>query len=483
MNRRYFSRRAFLAATGTSAALLPLMSKVGRTQTAAPIKRFIVLAVPNGNTDKWVPTGGVTDWTISPEDDAPLKNLVARHRERLIVMGGVWLKNGWDATYVVQNHDERMFKPGSIGGHAAPPVLLTGAVGTDGPAQFDGWEMTAGGPSVDTYIAQNQPDSANVKYRPLALRATRRDSASSFISFQGKPTTPRVQNTTAIHDDPVTLFRDMFENGSLGADELSRVIAGKKHILDFVSGQLNALHNRFGSANKLRIEAHLEAVARAAKSVQVVASCQTPTAPDSKIDYLKAGIQYPAIVKSHIDLMVVAMACDLTRSSTLLLSDGANGDVTFQWLKDKDPGFDGIAPKEELGGGQIRTHHNIAHHQTGPIKNYSDQWFVDQYAYLLDRLAETTDADGRPLIETTVVLFCNMQDSGGGHGTKDLKWILGGNHDGYFKTGRFLRYAGGGKDSIPQNQIFTSVINSSGCPPVEFFGDAQYGGELSLLRG
>jgi hypothetical protein len=29
----------------------------------------------------------------------------------------------------------------------------------------------------------------------------------------------------------------------------------------------------------------------------------------------------------------------------------------------------------------------------------------------------------------------------------------------------------------------TSIINGSGCPQLEFFGDAQYGGELALLRG
>jgi hypothetical protein len=126
----------------------------------------------------------------------------------------------------------------------------------------------------------------------------------------------------------------------------------------------------------------------------------------------------------------------------------------------------------------------LAHHNTGELKNYSDQWFVEQYAYLMDRLAEATDADGRPLIETTVVLYCNMQKSGGGHETQDLFWLMGGNYDGYFKTGRYLRWPSG-KDgtSIPQNQVLTSIINGAGCPHLDFFGDAQYGGELALLRG
>lgn len=483
MNRRYFSRRGFLAASGLGAAMLPLMPGFGRAQAAPPIRRFIAIGVPNGHTDKWLPQGDENDWTINPDADSPLKPL-ERHKARVSVLGGLWLKNAWDTTYVVANHDPRNFAPGSIGGHAAPPLLLTGAIGADGPAQFDGWEMTAGGPSLDSYIAMNQPGAEGVKFKPLALRATRRQSPSSYISFKGAPVTPGVQNTSGVQDDPVALFKDMFGDGSINQQELERVVAGKRHILDFTKGQLGQLRNRFGATNQARIDAHLEAVSKAAEGISIVASCTPPMPPSGDIDYLDANHnqQYPAIIKSQIDLAVLGMACDLTRSATMLWSDGANDNISFRWLKDKNPGFDGIAPEGQFGGGQIRSHHNLAHHDTGELKNYSDQWYVEQYAYLLDRLTETTDADGRPLIETTVVLFCNMQRSGGGHQTDDLFWILGGNYDGYFKTGRYLRWAGNGGSKIPHNQLMTSIINGSGCPPIEFFGDAQYGGELSHLK-
>jgi hypothetical protein len=483
VNRRYFSRRHFLAASGLSAAMLPLMPELGRAQAAGPIRRFIAIGVPNGHTDKWLPQGGENDWTINADADSPLKPL-ERHKSRVNVLGGLWLKNAWDTTYVVANHDPRNFAPGSIGGHAAPPLLLTGAIGADGPAQFDGWEMTAGGPSLDAYIAANQPGAENVKFKPLALRATRRQSPSSYISFKGAPVTPGVQNTTGVQDDPVALFKDMFGDGTIDQQDLERVVAGKRHILDFAKGHLSQMKNRFGATNQARIEAHLEAVRKASEGISIVASCTPPLPPSGDINYLEGNHnqQYPAILKSQIDLTVVAMACDLTRSATMLWSDGANDNISFRWLKDKNAGFDGQAPDGELGGGQIRSHHNLAHHDTGALKNYSDQWFVEQYAYLLDKLAETTDADGRPLIETTVVLFCNMQRSGGGHQTDDLFWLMGGNYDGYFKTGRYLRWAGNGGTKIPHNQLLTSIINGSGCPPVEFFGDAQYGGELMHLR-
>ena len=167
---------------------------------------------------------------------------------------GLWLKNAWDTTYVVANHDPRNFQPGSIGGHAAPSMLLTGAIGKDGPAQFDGWEMTAGGPSIDTHIAVNQPGADQVKFKPLVLRATRRESPSAYISFKGAPVTNGVQNTNGVQDDPVALFKDMFGDGSIDTGDMERVIAGKRHILDFSKGHLTQMRQRFGKcrAHKAR---------------------------------------------------------------------------------------------------------------------------------------------------------------------------------------------------------------------------------------
>ena len=111
MNRSFFSRRKFLAASGLSAAMLPLMPGFGRAQAAGPIRRFIAIGVPNGHTDKWLPQGGENDWTINGDADSPLKPL-ERHKSSVNVLGGLWLKNAWDTTYVVANHDPRNFAPG-----------------------------------------------------------------------------------------------------------------------------------------------------------------------------------------------------------------------------------------------------------------------------------------------------------------------------------------------------------------------------------
>ena len=87
------------------------------------------------------------------------------------------------------------------------------------------------------------------------------------------------------------------------------------------------------------------------------------------------------------------------------------------------------------------------------------------------------------MFDTTAILFVNLQRSGGGHQTDNLPYILAGSAGGYFKPGRFLPWPSGkpGTD-IAQNRILASLCNAMDVP-VETFGDKDYGGELTLLRG
>lgn len=462
--------------------MLPLMSSSSIAQSASVPKRVVVVVVPNGHTDMWLPNGTGANYSIKGGDESPLKPL-RQHKDRLLIIGGIQLQNAWDSTYLVEN--TKGGGPGKIGGHAVSPMMLTGHHGVDGPQQPDGWKMTAGGPSVDVHIGNHIPGGESLRFKPLAMRGTKR-GGRGFISYQGAPLTPGTQNTTGLYDDMFQLYKDMFGDGKLleGA-ELAKAVAGKKHILDHTTNHLNAMHNHFGAENKLRIEGHLEAVRRVTETVGAVTTCEPSEPPQSGIDYQLSNHNpnYDKVLTAQAELATVALACDLTRSVTLMWSDYANNNISFPFLANKDPGFNAVAEEGTQNGGQIRTHHNIAHHDKGKLKNYSDQFYVERYAHLMDMLTETTDAEGRPLIETTVVVFANMQQGGSNHRTDRLTWILGGNFDGYYNTGRYIPWASGTKnETVPHNRILASLINGVGCPHVDHFGEAEYGGELGVLK-
>ena len=56
----------------------------------------------------------------------------------------------------------------------------------------------------------------------------------------------------------------------------------------------------------------------------------------------------------------------------------------------------------------------------------SDTFNVEQFSYFLTRLAETPDADGSPLLDTTLALFGSGMAYGHSHGNANLPLVLAG---------------------------------------------------------
>ena len=170
----------------------------------------------------------------------------------------------------------------------------------------------------------------------------------------------------------------------------------------------------------------------------------------------------------------------------MLWMDQGNVRWVFHWLGEEftKPGTD-FANKGENQG--LRNHHEIAHKdgdpEYQPLMNRGCQWFIEQYAYLIARMKATSDTGGATLFDNSALLFTNLQRTGGGHHTDNLPWILAGSCGGYFKTGRFYPWPSGKPNqSMPQNGVLAAVCNAMDVP-VDHYGDAEYGGELSLLRG
>jgi hypothetical protein len=116
------------------------------------------------------------------------------------------------------------------------------------------------------------------------------------------------------------------------------------------------------------------------------------------------------------------------------------------------------------------------------MKTRVDRWFVEQFAYLLKRLKETSDPLGGTLLDNTVVLFTNHMDNGAGHGVEgDIPMILGGSAGGHFKTGRYLRWT----SRLAHNGLLASLATAVGVPTASF-GDGKYNTTAQIeprLRG
>ena len=170
----------------------------------------------------------------------------------------------------------------------------------------------------------------------------------------------------------------------------------------------------------------------------------------------------PQIARMQMDLLVNAMANDMTRVGSLQFMRSV-GQARMRWL------------------GVDEGHHSLSHE---PDNNQDAQdklqkiniWFAQQLAYLAGKLRETPehDGDGNMLDHTTIV-WVNELGKGNNHTLNDLPIVIVGGGSG-FKSG--FHDLG---QKIPHNRLLMSLAQSMG-HKLDSFGEKKWceDGALSL---
>jgi hypothetical protein len=230
-------------------------------------------------------------------------------------------------------------------------------------------------------------------------------------------------------------------------------------------GGYGSLAPQLGAVDKARMEAHFAKIRdlenRLTASVGVGESCVKPVAPT--IDY-KANDNFPAIGKAQMDLMVMALACDLTRVATIQWERSV-GDVRFSWL------------------GADRGHHAYSHDADSAVDTVEmltkiNIWYSEQFAYLLTKLASIKEGAGT-MLDNTLVLWCNELSRGNAHSHPDMPYVLAGRAGGALRTGRYLSYAK--TANVPHNNLLVSIMNAMGLPDQTIGNPAYCTGPLTNL--
>ncbi len=98
-----------------------------------------------------------------------------------------------------------------------------------------------------------------------------------------------------------------------------------------------------------------------------------------------------------------------------------------------------------------------------------DYWYVEQVAYLLQKLQSARDGDGT-LLDQSIVVYGSTNSSGTGngwpgHSLKDVGCILAGHGGGLIpKTGRQIRYP----DGTSQGNLWLTLAQIVGIERREF---------------
>ena len=423
------SRRAALTSFGSLAAL-PLLDAmfVRKARAAAPAypRRFVVFFSSCGTiAPTWKPTGGERDFQLSPIL-APLEPF----RDQIVVIAGVDQQGGGFGV----GHQAGM------GGMLTGSGLNPGPFGT-GSGPSSGW---ASSPSVDQRIANVIGNDTAYKSVELGVHVGAPDNLGRMCyAGSNRPLPPE--------DDPNRAFARIFANLTRDPAELARIQTHRLSVLDRVAGRYQRLSARLGAADRQKLEAHVGSIREIEARLAVVPparpACQLPT-PTASLDPM-ANDAFPAIGKAQMDLLVMALACDLTRVASLQWSRSAST-VRFSWLD-----IDAL-------------HHDLSHRADDDADAIDkltriNRWYALQLAYLLGRLQQIPEGAGT-LLDNTVVLWCNELAKGNVHGRMNAPYVLAGKAGGALQTGRFLNFDG----DVPHNNLLLSLTHAMGLDDTSF---------------
>lgn len=458
MRMNNLSRRSFLkGALGASVATPLLLEGEARAQSEHP-RRVVFFFTPNGTQQEsfWP----YWDWTIfdGTKDEVnwpmtPVLTPLADHKSDLVILDGV--RQSSTSMGPGDGHQKGM-------GH-----LLTGTglqQGTlfqgGGDSGTAGW---AGGISVDQRIAQAIGDQTLFPSMELGVWVNQA-TVWSRMSYAGAglPIPPE--------NDPANVFDRMFSDLSADPAEVARRKLRRRSVLDYVSADFERLKGRIGAADRHKLEQHASYIREIEERLQtdadVSANCQVPDiSPGSGLNPLDPA-NVPAIGQLQMDMIVAALACDMTRVASLQWTYSVS-DLAFTWL------------------GIQQGHHALSHEGDSNTDAQNkltliNTWYAEQLAYLIARMKEIPEGNGT-LLDNTVIVWCNELGKGASHTRDKIPFVLAGGCGGAWETGRYLDYDNLINPGESHNNLWVSVLNAMGVPDTSFGHPLHCSGPLSQL--
>lgn len=447
MRKSKLNRRDVLRGLGSIAIGLPwleaFVSAPAQAQSSTAAKYFVSVFQPGGTVlDKWRPSGTEAAFTLSPILQ-PLESV----KGDLVIVSGVDMKSA-----IGEQHQ------------AGIVALLTGTPQSGKHGQY------AAGPSVDQVIAEIASAGKPRKSIELAIRwATGKShgnlSPINSLNFANdanfSPLSPRL--------DPVEVWDSLF--GTLQPDvagATNDMLTRKQSILDFLDKRYTTVAASLGARDRAKLDEHLTQIRQLEQTLTTVSTDTTTcTAPDevntssynpqsgkgasddgSNPDR-SSDAAIPLVGKYFMDMLVMALSCDMTGVATLQWSD-TEAKHTFPWL-------------------DLSEHHHYYQHDGGFKPAECEKvatWYSEQHSYLISKLAQVSLGE-RSLLDDTIVFFGSELQDPPSHKKNSMPFMLAGRGGG-LQSGRYLEYAG-----ASHNDLLVSLLNLFG-DPRSSFGANQY---------
>jgi hypothetical protein len=467
------SRRQLLAGAGGALALPFLESMTPRHARAGTMPvRLVVIETGEGTLlSRWRPPTLAGDALELSELLQPL----APVRDRINVISGV-------ANLLPRYHHSN--------GHNAPGHTLLTAHLCETSANADGTliaddaartDVAQGslcvGPSIDHFIADRL--GAGI---PLNLAVNGPYPHENRMFYRVAPNVSSAplgaRAEARLIADPIEAFDELFVGAVSEPTTLrSRLRSQRRRVVDSSLEAYRAIAPRVSAADRARLEAHGDRLADLAARLggSTASRCADPTRPDG---YALPG-RADLVFRAQIDVLVQALTCGVSRVASI--QDTSYDSPSFTHLvAPLDPSLSALGALP-LPGGALTDWHAQIHGDSGGTPSDNPNliagftYYASQVSYLLQRMNEVVEPDGRTLLENSVVLWISEFGSGASHSTTNLPVVLAGSAGGRLVTGRHLERTG-----ATTGDLYTSIARLLGVE-IDSFGlaidtDLQHGG-------
>jgi len=307
-----------------------------------------------------------------------------------------------------------------------------------------------------TFLTGPEPRSVSLDQRAVPVIGTETRYASLQLCA-GRPGAGEVMSVTPegialpMIFGPREVFARLFGTGA-DQDHAAYLLESDASVLDAVRADARRLKQRVSAADAEKLDEYFTALR--AVETDLAHERSWLSAPKPVVAYTVpelnplASAQMFACAQVMYDLMLLALQTDSARVSTLY--------------------FPKFSPVFQLGGRKLIAGYHALSHHNGDEDMIRDLIEIDRthmtlFAGFLQSLQSSTDAEGRPLLDSTVVVFGSGMGDASRHSNADLPVIVAG---GGLRHGRFhdhRRAAGASPDEGPVlSDLFVTLLRALG---------------------
>jgi hypothetical protein len=437
MNIAPKSRRNFLRGAGAALTLpwlesLPLRAAGTEKGNNTPPKRFGCIYFSNGvEPIHWFAKGAGADMQLGP-------GLIDMQRHR------------GDFTFIRGLYHHQAFI--STSPHLGrSPNLLSGAKVSLDPALIEV------GTSFDQILAKQLGGATPVPSLALGIEPNElrlEDGVSMIYGSCISWATPNKPATKEIY--PARVFDLLVGDGS--GRQLDR------SILDSVLSDAKNVERKLSRNDQAKLDEYLESIRSIEKRIEMAGKERrlegwrpTLDKPNMERPDEKLPQDVPQHMKLMLDLVVLGFQMDKTRIVTLMMNNDLS-QMNFKFLE----------------GVKGALHLDLTHNQKDPkleeMYLKTNQFHVQQFAYLLDRM-KSIDEGGSSLLDNSAMMLTSSLFDGDSHSAEQLPILLAGKLGGTLKPGQNLDYFEKGDENRRACSLYLSLMDRMGVQ-LDQFGDS-----------